>query len=152
MATDGGDDSSDDGGETTRTVSPTVESQHTGLLVQLVLHDGQHVKLIPDMHLVIGRRGKSKKNNCHAPDVDLEPYDGYDAGVSRQHALLAWRDDSYVLEDLKSLNGTFVNGTRLSPGEAVAIHDGDYVQFGTLQAQVQVGGAQTATSTSMRAA
>jgi hypothetical protein len=37
-----------------------------------------------------------------------------DAEISRQHVKLMRQDDSYVIQDLGSTNGTFVNETRLS--------------------------------------
>lgn len=49
-----------------------------------------------------------------------------DAEVSRRHARLTFQGGKYVLEDLGSTNGTFVNGQRLSgprvlkPGEVVS--------------------------------
>lgn len=48
--------------------------------------------------------------------------------VSRHHALLTFRDGTWVLQDLASTNGTLVNGTpvgrcRLQPGDRVAIAD-----------------------------
>jgi pSer/pThr/pTyr-binding forkhead associated (FHA) protein len=36
--------------------------------------------------------------------------------VSREHALVAFRDGRWFLEDRGSYNGTFLNGTRLQPG------------------------------------
>ncbi len=50
-----------------------------------------------------------------------------DAEVSRQHSRLSLQAGGYVLEDLGSTNGTFVNGQRLMgprvlrPGETVSI-------------------------------
>lgn len=50
-----------------------------------------------------------------------------DPEVSRHHAKLSRQGDSYVIEDLGSTNGTFVNGQRLSgarlltPGETVGL-------------------------------
>lgn len=50
-----------------------------------------------------------------------------DAEVSRRHARLTLRSGSYVLEDLGSTNGTFVNGQRLTrptivrPGDAILL-------------------------------
>ena len=35
--------------------------------------------------------------------------------VSRQHAHLYWHGDHYLLEDLGSSNGTYVNGKRTTP-------------------------------------
>src|SRR5512132_4437763 len=49
-----------------------------------------------------------------------------DAEVSRRHARLTFQGGKYVLEDLGSTNGTFVNGQRLAgprvvkPGEVVS--------------------------------
>ena len=52
-----------------------------------------------------------------------------DHKVSRQHAILRQSGNSFVLEDLKSGNGTLVNGKRISevslvPGDVIAV--GDY--------------------------
>ncbi len=46
--------------------------------------------------------------------------------VSRRHALLRFRDGRWILQDLESRNGTFVNGVRvgrceLRPGDSVAL-------------------------------
>jgi len=51
-----------------------------------------------------------------------------DGEVSRRHAKLTWKGAGYVLEDLGSTNGTFVNGTRLSA--PLALKPGDAVSFG----------------------
>ena len=51
-----------------------------------------------------------------------------DAEVSRHHARLTFQGGKYVLEDLGSTNGTFVNGQRLS-GPRV-LKAGEVVSFG----------------------
>lgn len=51
-----------------------------------------------------------------------------DAEVSRRHARLTFQGGKYVIEDLGSTNGTFVNGQRLS-GPHV-LKPGDVVAFG----------------------
>ena len=59
------------------------------------------------------------------PDVDLDS-DDPEAKVSRRHARITFRDGQYLLEDLGSTNGTFVNrGRRLSPGTRQSLNDGD---------------------------
>ena len=51
------------------------------------------------------------------PDVDLDS-DDPEAKVSRRHARISLRDGQYLIEDLGSTNGTFVNrGHRLAPGD-----------------------------------
>jgi len=49
-----------------------------------------------------------------------------DPTVSREHALLEWRDGELYLTDLKSKNGTYVNGSRivehcLQPGDQIQV-------------------------------
>jgi predicted component of type VI protein secretion system len=51
-----------------------------------------------------------------------------DAEVSRKHARLVWKTSGYVLEDLGSTNGTFVNGNRISG--SIPLKSGDAVSFG----------------------
>jgi hypothetical protein len=64
------------------------------------------------------------------PDVDLDS-DDPEAKVSRRHARISLREDKYVIEDLGSTNGTFVNrGHRLTPGERQPLKDGDEIIVG----------------------
>ncbi|HLO01174.1 MAG TPA: FHA domain-containing protein [Pyrinomonadaceae bacterium] len=64
------------------------------------------------------------------PDVDLDS-DDPEAKVSRRHARITFRDGQYVLEDLGSTNGTFINrGKRLSPGTGQPLNDGDEIIVG----------------------
>jgi pSer/pThr/pTyr-binding forkhead associated (FHA) protein len=51
-----------------------------------------------------------------------------DAEVSRKHARLTFQGGKYVLEDLGSTNGTFVNGQRLAG--PVVLKSGDVVSLG----------------------
>ncbi len=51
-----------------------------------------------------------------------------DAEVSRKHARLNFQGGKYVIEDLGSTNGTFVNGQRLI--SAVVLKSGDVVSLG----------------------
>jgi hypothetical protein len=50
-----------------------------------------------------------------------------DVTVSRKHAVVHRREDAFVIEDLGSLNGTFVNKRRIESGE---LDDNDEVQIG----------------------
>jgi hypothetical protein len=63
------------------------------------------------------------------PEVDLEA-DDPEARVSRKHALIRV-GEQVTLEDIGSLNGTFVNrGPRLEPGAPVSLKDGDEIIIG----------------------
>jgi len=64
------------------------------------------------------------------PDVDLDA-DDPEAKVSRRHARISLRDGNYVIEDVGSTNGTFVNrGHRLVPGHRHPLKDGDEIIVG----------------------
>ncbi len=64
------------------------------------------------------------------PDVDLDS-DDPEAKVSRRHARISLRNGQYVIEDLGSTNGTFVNrGHRLTPGDRQPLKDGDEIIVG----------------------
>ena len=60
--------------------------------------------------------------------TDLD--DQISPSVSRRHAKILFRQGRYLVQDLKSTNGTFVNGHLLHHGERIALQHGDEVQFG----------------------
>ena len=58
-----------------------------------------------------------------------------DPTISRAHAALGFDGHEYFVQDLKSTNGTLVNGERL---ERSALADEDEIQIGRLQLQVRL--------------
>jgi serine/threonine protein kinase len=66
------------------------------------------------------------------PDVDLGPHGGGQAGVSRRHARLLRTPDGWLLEDLQSTNGTFLNSAPVQPGQPVPVRTGDIIRCGQL--------------------
>jgi hypothetical protein len=52
-------------------------------------------------------------------------------GVSRHHAVLRWSNGRWCLEDRGSVNGTFVNGTRVPFGTPHPLRHGDRIRLGT---------------------
>jgi hypothetical protein len=74
--------------------------------------------------------GRWDADNGIFPDVDLDAYDP-DAKVSRKHARIIYRNNVYMIEDLGSTNGTFVNrGRRLLPGSPQVLSEGDEIIVG----------------------
>ncbi len=72
------------------------------------------------------------------PEIDLEDLDS-DGKVSRKHALVKVSDEKVTIEDLGSLNGTFVNRSeKLGPGEVVTLALGDEVIVGKFFLELQV--------------
>jgi pSer/pThr/pTyr-binding forkhead associated (FHA) protein len=104
-----------------------------GILHLFIVSSGRHLDVHVNRELTIGRRDK---NNQSIPDIDFADDDGYEKGVSRKHAALAIRQGEYVLKDLGSSNGTFVNHSPLVPHEYILLQHGDKITFGTLQVKV----------------
>lgn len=74
--------------------------------------------------------GRWDADNGIFPDVDLDTHDP-DAKVSRRHARIVRGENSYMIEDLGSTNGTFVNrGRRLLPGSPQVLSEGDEIIVG----------------------
>jgi pSer/pThr/pTyr-binding forkhead associated (FHA) protein len=72
------------------------------------------------------------------PDIDLTPYQGESAGVSRLHARLiigvgeANSGGQLFIEDLQSTNGTLVNKQKLQAGQRFPLKNGDEIRFGRI--------------------
>ena len=59
-----------------------------------------------------------------------------DPNVSSLHAFIACRKGQWVLQDMNSTNGTFVNGAKIS---TVGLKNGDRIKFGTtVQAKIEI--------------
>lgn len=70
-------------------------------------------------------------------DIDLEEQEPPDRiWCSRQHACIAFENDQLLIEDLNSANGTYVNRTRVYPGQKRPLAVNDVVQIGNVQMKV----------------
>jgi CRP-like cAMP-binding protein len=66
------------------------------------------------------------------PDVDLTPVDT-NRSVSRRHAKIIRSGGEYhVLEEVGTVNGTFVNDQRIPTGVPVTLHNGDLLKIGLI--------------------
>ncbi len=70
-------------------------------------------------------------------DIDLEEQEPPDRiWCSRQHACISFEDNVLQIEDLNSANGTYVNRTRVYPGQKRPLSVNDIVQIGNVQLKV----------------
>jgi len=78
-----------------------------------------------------------------AQDADLRLDPRRDRVVSKRHAELRRDGDAWVLRDLESRNGTFVNGSRVRG--PVRLSPGDTIRFGAQgpEARIEFGGSVT---------
>jgi pSer/pThr/pTyr-binding forkhead associated (FHA) protein len=70
--------------------------------------------------------------------------------VSRRHAEISFANQQFVLRDLGSSNGTFVNEIRLEADKVYILKPNDLVRFGNVKFMFQVRGARQAESTMTR--
>jgi hypothetical protein len=80
--------------------------------------------------ILIGREDPVSGN---FPDVDLDPHDGLNQGVSRQHCKLSMQGSQLVVEDLNAVNKTHLRGQQLIPGQKVPLNAGDELVLGRLR-------------------
>lgn len=78
---------------------------------------GQSIELIVGTKLIVGRSAE-----CHIGFDDPQ--------ISSHHAEVVWTEDGFALNDLDSLNGTFVNGARVRGRTGLRL--GDFIQVGDL--------------------
>ncbi len=64
------------------------------------------------------------------PDIDLTPHNGEEGGVGRRHALIRYSNGQYLLEDLNSINFTFLNKQKIAPKTPTPLKDGDEIRLG----------------------
>jgi two-component system cell cycle response regulator len=81
--------------------------------------------ILTDRPLILGRG-----DEC---DIRIQ-----DHSVSRRHARIEPQTEGYVVLDLQSTNGTFVNDTLATDGRL--LHDGDYVRIGNCIYRFLAGG------------
>jgi two-component system cell cycle response regulator len=114
----GADDDEDEATQVGRVDSALFRSQSRRDRAYLIVLAGENIgQMFPvgDAETVIGRA-------ADAP-VRLK-----DDGVSRKHAKIVHKDGEITVQDLKSANGTLVNGQRIG---CAALKDGDKIQVGS---------------------
>jgi uncharacterized ubiquitin-like protein YukD len=101
-----------------------LETIPTGLGAYLLSDSG--VKFLLRSFNSVGRQGM--KSRLHL-EVDLTPLDN-ERVISRRQAQIELRDNNYILKDLGSRNGTWINGQRLEKDQMKIMKTGDRVEFG----------------------
>lgn len=76
--------------------------------------------------------GRSDPTTNTTVDIDLTAQGGVALGVSRQHARLVLGSSGWMIEDLRSTNGTCVNQRPLPPYQPWPLEDGDRLDLGQL--------------------
>ncbi len=123
----------------TPTEDPNAPDSYRGtgpLAIRLAIGEHKRVVEIPlnkAIHL-----GRLDPASDVFPEIDLTNDGGLEKGVSRRHTRILKREGTVVIEDLGSINGTFVNGKRLAPYLPETLSNGDIVQIGRLLIEVEL--------------
>jgi len=94
-----------------------------------ILDSGRNVEVALTKKVNIGRLDPAMA--CF-PQVDLTSDGGLEKGISRRHARITRHGNKVFIEDLGSVNGTFLNHKRLTPYLIQALKSGDELQLGKL--------------------
>lgn len=64
---------------------------------------------------------------------------GFNKMISRSHCRINRRGSQYIITDLQSANGTYVNRVRLQPNQPYPIKNGDIVRLANSDFQISIG-------------
>ena len=82
---------------------------------------------------VLGRKDGHRVDVCLADQEEADQI-----WMSRQHLRVVWEGGMLTVQDMKSLNGTFLNGERLTANHCYRLEPRDLIQIGTLLLVVHV--------------
>lgn len=109
--------------------APTLEK---GTVALVPVNMDSLIKLQFEDVIILGRDTGERSHD--KPLVDFNDYRGYMMGVSRQHAQITGNQtDGYMITDLDSSNGTYLNGERLKPNTPTPLKNTDQVLLGQLE-------------------
>ena len=82
--------------------------------------------------------GRFHEGQSIVPDIDLNPFGGYEEGVSRLHASIHVESDKLKVTDLGSINGTSINGKKIPQLVPHLVANGDVLTLGKMKMRVIV--------------
>jgi len=101
---------------------------------QVIASNGQTFALASKATYLLGREDPI---SGIYPDVDTTGSGGETSGVSRRHAEILQQGNQWVIRDLGSTNGTFVNNQRLATNAQQRLTAGDQIRLGTWAGKFQ---------------
>lgn len=113
------------------TPSPAVPQAQVFVTGRLVIKGSNTSLPVPAGKSVVTIGREDPVSNIF-PEIDLAQHGGLEQGVGRRHARLVLQNNQVCLEDMNSVNGTFLNQTRLAPGQPTPLKDGDELRMGNL--------------------
>src|SRR5947209_4674352 len=96
--------------------------------------------------IVISEKGGAeRREHFDRTEINVGRVQGNDlmlpkGNVSKRHARLLYRDGRFIVTDLKSTNGTYVNGRKIA--QATIVREGDKIYIGDFVLRIEAGGSQ----------
>src|SRR5579872_3684945 len=93
--------------------------------------------------IVISEKGGAERRETfEGNEISVGRVQGNDlmlpkGNVSKHHARLLYRDSRFIVTDLRSTNGTYVNGRKIS--QATIVREGDKIYVGDFVLRVEAG-------------
>ena len=111
-----------------------------GLPMQLrfVLEDGSLFEAPGYDRVTIGRQLRENHST-----IDLTPFEGAKRGISRRHVEILPIDGELTVQDLYSVNGTWLNGQQLRPQDRYPLFHGDTLKLVDMTFTVWFGVTKT---------
>ena len=100
--------------------------------------DGANLITIPQRAYIGRDDGDNIDTNDLVVYINLSAVGGQQYGVSRLHARLdVDKDGNFIIMDLSSTNGTYLNGKRLKPFQPHPLFEHDLIEFGKFSVEVR---------------
>jgi pilus assembly protein CpaF len=92
--------------------------------------------------IISEKGGAERRETFDRNEINVGRVQGNDlmlpkGNVSKQHARLLFRDGRFIVTDLKSTNGTYVNGRKIS--QATIVREGDKIYIGDFVLRLETG-------------
>src|ERR1700689_1790578 len=101
--------------------------------------------------IVISEKGGAeRRESFEKNEINVGRVQGNDlmlpkGNVSKHHARLLFRDARFIVTDLKSTNGTYVNGRKIS--QATIVREGDKIYIGDFVVRIEAASGPTQSQT-----
>ncbi|WP_437878721.1 ATPase, T2SS/T4P/T4SS family [Sorangium sp. So ce513] len=97
--------------------------------------------------IISEKGGAERRETFDRTEINVGRVQGNDlmlpkGNVSKRHARLLFRDGRFIVTDLKSTNGTYVNGRKIA--QATIVREGDKIYIGDFVLRIETAAAGTA--------
>src|ERR1700742_4750840 len=92
--------------------------------------------------LISEKGGAERRESFERTEINVGRVQGNElmlpkGNVSKRHARLLFRDGRFIVTDLKSTNGTYVNGRKIA--QATIVREGDKIYIGDFVLRIETG-------------